>query len=769
MATETHPTYIPLEARTIRVKGIVQGVGFRPFVYAAAREHGVVGDVANTSAGVVIHAEGTPEALDAFVRDVDQRHPPLAHVVEVFREPAEVRGVRDFVIIPSTAGERAGTLISPDVCTCDDCFAEVDDPADRRYCYPFTNCTNCGPRYTIIGKLPYDRPNTTMAGFTMCAPCREEYENPEDRRHHAQPNACPVCGPRVWLTDAGGLEIECGDPVASAAGLLRQGKIVAIKGLGGFHLCVNAMDNGAVARLRERKHREEKPLAVMAPDLAAARTLAEVSDEEERLLQCRERPVVLLKKHADDPLAPLVSPGQGYHGVMLPYTPLHHLLLKQGLFAIVATSGNLSEEPVCIGNDEAVDRLSGIADAFLLHDRPILHRCDDSVGRTVAGSTRLVRRSRGYVPVPVFLRRKGPSVLACGALLKNTVCLSREDQAFLSQHIGDLENLAAYDFLAEVVEHMCRVIEITPEIAAHDPHPDYLSTKYAMETGLPRVAVQHHHAHVVACMAENRITGPVIGLSADGTGLGADRTVWGGEVLIAEEHEYLRAGHFGTVPMPGGDVAVKNPWRMAVSYLVDAFGDDWRDRAPDFAARVGEEPARITEAMCRKGLNAPPTSSLGRLFDGVAAMVGQRLSVAYEGQAAMELEWLGLGVEGEPYEADWEEREGVLVCAPAPIVRQVVEDLGAGVAGPVVSARFHATVARLFLHACERIRTSHGLSRVVLSGGVFQNARLLSELSRLLEKGGFDAYTHRLVPTNDGGLALGQAVAAAAMAEKGLP
>jgi hydrogenase maturation protein HypF len=657
------------------------------------------------------------------------------------------------------------TLISPDVAVCDDCLREMFDPADRRYHYPFINCTNCGPRYTIIDDIPYDRPKTSMRHFTMCPLCQAEYDDPLNRRFHAQPNACPACGPQISLWDSRRQPIRTADPIAAAAELIRQGKILAVKGLGGFHLAVDALNAQAVARLRQRKLREEKPFAVMSPDMAAIQRYALIEPAEESLLRSIQRPIVLLEKTPSHCLADEVAPRNRYVGAMLPYTPLHHLLLRCGFTALVMTSGNRSEEPIAIANDDAFERLADIADAFLIHDRDIYLRSDDSVVRQAAGAARFLRRSRGYVPVPVFLKQALPPILACGAELKNTVCLTKGGQAFVSQHIGDLENLATYEFFQKTIDHMQRILAVRPELIACDLHPDYLSTRWADEQAdIPKVRVQHHHAHIVSCMAEHRIEGSVIGLSCDGTGYGPDGTVWGGEVLIADAAGFERAAHLSCVPMPGSAAAIREPWRMAVSYLDDAYGEGFGSLDLPVLRKAGVDQVNVIRKMIAKRINSPLTSSLGRLFDGVAAIAGLRSRVSYEGQAAMELEMAARSDAVALYEYAVD-GDGPWRVPPAPIVRGVVADVRNECPVSMISVKFHNTVIALLADLCERVRRVHGLTRVVLSGGVFQNARLMTGLIPALEARGFEVFSHRLVPTNDGGIALGQAVIAAKSVE----
>lgn len=712
------------------------------------------------SSGVMIHIEGRREDIDRFRNALCADLPPLAQITELAETPDTVRHLDAFTILPSTADINRSTLISPDVSVCDDCLKELFDPADRRFGYPFINCTNCGPRYTIVSDIPYDRCHTSMKHFVMCDRCQAEYDDPHDRRFHAQPNACPVCGPRVFLVNSEGAPIPCDHPIAQAADFLKAGKIMAIKGLGGFHLAVDAGNTPAVERLRERKRREEKPLAVMSPDLKTIREYAFVTPEEESLLTSFRRPIVLLRKKIPSWISDAVFPRNPMIGVMLPYTPLHYLLMHQGLWALVMTSGNLSEEPIAIDNDEALDRLSGIADAFLMHDRPIYLRSDDSLMRHVAGADRVIRRSRGIVPVPVFLRQPLPTVLACGAELKNTVCLVSKDRAFLSQHIGDLENAAAYDFFCMTIEHLQRILDISPERIVCDHHPDYLSTRYALErrdAGMHVMQVQHHHAHVVSCMAENKIDGKVIGLAFDGTGYGLDGAIWGGEFLIADEIGFDRAAHLAYLPLPGGSAAIREPWRMAVGLLFSVFGEGmWHLDIPLFR-EMDAKRIRFLQDMIVRNINCPQTSSMGRFFDAISAIAGIRYISVYEGQAAVELEMQADNGEKGAYPFEWLTGDGYRVL-PHPIVEGVLQDIQNDVSPAVVSARFQNTLVRMSTALCRNIRQDSGLNRVVLSGGVFQNERLLTGLIHELSAASFTVFSHSLVPTNDGGISLGQAV-----------
>ncbi|MEE9496515.1 MAG: carbamoyltransferase HypF, partial [Desulfobacterales bacterium] len=626
------------------------------------------------------------------------------------------------------------------------------------------NCTNCGPRYTIIDDIPYDRPKTSMKHFTMCPICQAEYDDPGNRRFHAQPNACAECGPHIDLYDNTRQEIATPKPLEKTVELIKQGYIIAIKGLGGFHLAVDAENDLAVANLRKRKHREEKPFALMSFDVESVQSYAKVGTEEGKLLKSPQRPIVLLKKREPNSISKEVAPRNRYFGAMLPYTPLHYLLLSRGFTALVMTSGNLREEPIAIDNDDAFERLSDIADYFLIHNRDIYLRSDDSIVRKAAGAIRFIRRSRGYVPVPVFLNKKVPSILACGAELKNTVCLTKGNQAFLSQHIGDLENLATYDFFKLTIRHMKRILDINPEIIAFDLHPDYLSTRYAEELqDINKIQVQHHHAHIVSAMAENRIDDPVIGLSFDGTGYGTDGAIWGGEILIADTEKFYRAAHFAYVPMPGSTAAIKEPWRMAVSYLYDAFGDKFWDLDLPLLKEMDIIKVKIMVDMVNKKINSPLTSSLGRLFDGIAAITGIRYKVAFEGQAAMELEMLAADKVADIYNYEWITTEGHKILT-RPIIQGVVNDMVNGIHPSVISRKFHQTLIRLFADLCGIIRKENGLNRVVLSGGVFQNSILLTGLIKVLEKENFKVFSHTQVPANDGGISLGQALVAAAVA-----
>ena len=764
------------------VRGVVQGVGFRPFVYGLAQQHNLVGLVGNDSGGVFIEVEGEATAVSLFHQALSQNPPPLAHIEQVTVDNLPVQNSRDFVIVPSQAQAAANTLISPDICLCDDCLRELFDPQNRRYRYPFINCTNCGPRFTIIKDIPYDRPLTTMANFAMCPDCQAEYDNPLDRRFHAQPNACPVCGPAVWLeisnpysANSNPYSVSGDEAIAAAQAFLVAGQIVAVKGLGGFHLACDATRDAALATLRERKGRVDKPFAVMARDVATVRQFAHLSATEEALLTSKERPILLLTPKANNPLSKLVAPGHNTIGVMLPYTPLHYLLLGQNAPLatgysplLIMTSANHSSEPIVKDNDEARERLATLADAFLLHNREIYGRCDDSVVRVVGNlngkpttDNRLpftddclpIRRSRGYAPFPVKLPHAVPPLLAVGGELKSTFCLAKGSYGYMSQHIGDMENLETLTAFETAVSHYKTIFRTEPEKVVCDLHPGYLSTRWAQEqTALPVIAVQHHHAHIASVMAEHGLDGrsPVIGFSFDGTGYGSDGAIWGGELLLADYAGFERVAHLKYVPLLGGDVAVQRPYRLALAHL-HAAGLPWDDDLPCVAACPPAE-QRILRQMIARNLNSVPTSSLGRLFDAVAALLGVRQTVSYEGQAAIELEALAAPDVAGSYQFALTANS----FDAAPILADIVGDLRAGVATAVIAARFHQAVANLMVQLSLQARQQYGLNQVALSGGVFQNVTLLETAVRSLHQHNFDILTHRLVPPNDGGLALGQ-------------
>lgn len=754
--SETSETTI---RRRIDIEGIVQGVGFRPFVFQAAQQCGVHGFVLNDARGVTIEVEGAGEVVEQLIDRVRDEYPPLASISRFAVTELMPTGETGFTIRSSDHGREVKVQISPDTFVCEDCRRELFDPLDRRYRYPFINCTNCGPRYTIVTGIPYDRPKTTMVDFPMCDDCRAEYEDPCSRRFHAQPNACPVCGPRLRLVDHCGTDVV-GDPLTVAVGMLRDGKILAIKGLGGYHLAVDATNDAAVRELRRRKGRDEKPFALMLRDLPAVARVALVDERERRLLSGVERPIVLLRQRDGHPLAPSVAPRNRYFGVMLPYTPLHELLLAEPFAALVMTSANFSDEPIVFEDDEARERLGEIADLFLQHDRRIHMRTDDSIARVMGGEALLLRRSRGYTPRSLLLPAPQPAVLALGAELKSTICLTRDDRAYLSQHIGDLKNVETDRAFAGTIRHLETILELQPERVAHDLHPDYASTRFAEQLHeLPRIAVQHHHAHLASCLAEHGEQGEAIGVIFDGIGYGDDGTIWGGEFLLGDLSGYRRVGHLRQVPMPGGDAATREPWRMAFSYLDAAFGEDLPP-LPLFEG-VPESDLKLLRQMISRRINAPMTSSCGRLFDAVAALAGLRGRVNYEGQAALELEMtIAPGFVPEGYPLDLQQREGVWLLDPAPLVRAIVADVRQGKTPGEISGRFHLGLAEAIVLLCRELRQEHRIDRVVLSGGVFQNRFLTERTDALLRDASFRVLRHSLVPPNDGGIALGQAVVA---------
>ncbi|HJT57458.1 MAG TPA: carbamoyltransferase HypF [Ktedonobacteraceae bacterium] len=803
-----------IQRRRIIIQGIVQGVGFRPFIYGQAQRRGLAGFVLNDSNGVTIEVEGASELLDEFERALCQEPPPLARIDSIVSNEIEPRNETSFTIAHSHAGAERNALISPDTATCDDCLYELFDPQDRRFGYPFTNCTNCGPRFTIVQDVPYDRTKTTMRVFPMCPACQQEYENPLNRRFHAQPNACPVCGPQVrlidwkWRNDSRALS-ENISPITIAAQYLAKGAILAIKGLGGYHLACDALNVEAVQRLRQRKHREAKPFALMVPDLETARQICSVNDAEAQLLQSYKRPIVLLGRRgrliapiadlsaparssnmAPPQIAPDVAPAYKTLGIMLPYTPLHYLLLND--FAtrvgpnrpavLVMTSGNLSDEPIAYQDEDAQERLAAIADGSLTHNRAIHMRCDDSVVRVTAAGEQLFRRSRGYAPEPIPLSFDLPMpVLACGGHLKNTFCLGKGRQAFISHHIGDLENLETLTSFREGIAHFQRLFDIYPQAIAYDLHPEYLATKYALDTDmLQKIGVQHHHAHIASVLAEHGLQGPVIGVAADGTGYGTDGAVWGCEIMSADLNGFERLAHLAYVPLPGGEQAVRQPWRMAATYLHQAYGDAFLDLDIPLVHRLNRSTWRTLSQMAARGINSPATSSLGRLFDAVAALVGLPIgagvepyagTLLYEGQAAIELEIAALASVPKAFENT---QQNIYPCTlkkrdaqatlldVTPMIRAIVSDIQQGKPVSVIVHCFHRTIAELLATTCAGVRAQTGMNIVALSGGVFQNRLLLEQLVIRLENMAFQVYINRCVPPNDGGLSLGQIAVAAA-------
>ena len=754
-----------MERRVILVRGTVQGVGFRPFVYGVARELGLGGFVRNQVSGVSIEIEGETGAIESFISLLKSRLPALAQIDEISWSAGEVRGEKSFRIEASDLGAAGQIVIAPDAATCEDCLRELFDAGDRRYRYPFLNCTNCGPRLTIVTGAPYDRGRTTMAKFEMCAACRAEYEDPANRRFHAQPTACPVCGPRLLAMDGQGKAIEVGDAVRWFAEAILSGKIGAMKGLGGYHLICDAEDAGAVGELRRRKHRYEKPFAVMVSDAAAARELCEIDAAEEELLVSRRRPIVLLRKRSNVRVAEAVAPGNPMLGVMLPYTPLHHLLMREtGGRALVMTSGNRSDEPIVIDESEAVEVLRGVCDLYLAHDRPIHVRCDDSVTRVVGGMESPIRRSRGYAPQPIALPVEcAAPILAVGGQLKGAFALGRGKRAILSHHMGDLDHFKAFSAFVKDVALYERLFDFKPGLIVHDLHPDYSSTRYALGRGIECLGVQHHHAHMASCMAEHGLIGPVIGVSFDGTGYGLDGAIWGGEFMVGDFRDFKRVGRFRYVAMPGGEKAVREPWRMAVAHLMDAGTE-----CGGFTARMDPHAVHMLETMIRRKFNSPMTSSVGRLFDAVASVIGAADRVSYEGQAAIRLEELGsMTAESGSYPVEISvEPDGTWVVDTRPIILSVASEANAGVEKEIISHRFHATMCKIVLEMCLKIFEATKIREVVLSGGSFMNQLMTMGVCDELGRGGFAVHRHRLVPPNDGGLCLGQLMIAASKTAK---
>lgn len=776
-----------MERRAIAISGTVQGVGFRPFVHGLAARLELDGFVKNQAGGVRIEVEGEPEPLDHFMSQLVDRSPPLARIEELSWQRCTPIGRRGFVIQPSDTGATGPIAISPDIATCDQCLEELFDPANRRYRYPFINCTNCGPRLTIISGSPYDRPRTTMAGFEMCPACRMEYEDPSDRRFHAQPVCCAVCGPRLELLDGNGQIVRVANPLISFRDAIRAGQIGAIKGLGGYHLVCDAENPAAMAELRKRKHRDEKPFAIMT-DLESAERLCEIAPEERALLTSPCRPIVLLRRRRGGAAAVeagcenkiafgLIAPGNPWIGVMLPYTPLHHLLLHDMGRPLVMTSGNRSDEPIAYREPEAMDQLRGIADLFLTHNRPIHVRCDDSVTRVIGKIESPIRRSRGYAPQPASLPIPCPApILAVGAQLKGTFALGKDRRAIISHHMGDLDHFSAYRAFERDIELYEKLFAITPEYIAHDLHPDYASTRYAVKrspsAGAGIIAVQHHQAHIASCMVENGLTEPVIGVAFDGTGYGLDGAIWGGEFFVGNLGGFKRAAHLRYIPLPGGDSAVREPWRVAAAYLVDAGAE-----CEMFECRQNPESLRTVRSMIEKKFNSPMTSSVGRLFDAVASLCGARDKVSYEGQAAMQLEWLA---SDEPSGAAYPYNVAVssvpeslaisatplLQINTRPLIRAIVNDVNGGISASRIARRFHTTLAGLAADVCVHLHKITGINAVALSGGVFMNKLLSMELQQRLATSGLSVYRHQKVPPNDGGLCLGQLAMAASQIRK---
>ena len=792
MAGEEHCEGMNMVRLRVVIRGAVQGVGFRPFIYRLAEELRLSGWVSNSPQGVLIEAEGDKSTLIAFLLRIEKEKPSRSAIQSLEYTFLDREGFDRFEIRESDLSGEVDALILPDLSTCPECAAEIADPCNRRYRYPFTNCTNCGPRYSIIESLPYDRPNTSMKDFSMCPECRAEYDKPNDRRFHAQPIACHACGPHLELWDAAGNVLSTREAALLASvEAIRSGKIVAVKGLGGFHLMADARNERTVRSLRTRKHREEKPFAVMFPSLADVKGECTVSELEERLLMSPENPIVILARHPSSEagrsvVTPSVAPGNPYFGAILPYTPLHHLLLGELGFPVVATSGNISDEPICIDERQVLEKLNGIADVFLVHDRPIVQRVDDSIVRVALGREFVVRRARGYAPLPVMTKESADgSILAVGANLKNSVALAKNSNVFVSQYIGDLDTTDAQDNFRTVIKDLTRLYNAEPTAAVCDLHPDYFSTQYAMTSGLHVVQVQHHYAHVASCMAENQLEGTVLGVSWDGTGFGLDGTIWGGEFLLTNERSFERVAHFRRFMLPGGESAIREPRRAAVGLLYEIFGDSLFDRNDLLPLKSFTSTELILlRRMLSEHVNAHATSSVGRLFDAVSSILGIRNIAKYEGQAAMELEWM-IGAskrdekypytitecrptngetaspenipaqqgQGPKWEIDW-----------APTIRELIDDMKRSVKVSMMAARFHNTLSSVVVKIAKKV----GVKRIVLSGGCFQNMYLLERTVHLLEEQGFRPYWNQRIPCNDGGIAVGQIYAAERLRDEGV-
>jgi len=777
-----------IKAYLVEIGGVVQGVGFRPFIYTLAASLGIKGLVCNIGTGVAIEAEGPEQELGQFIKLIRQKAPPLSQIRNIKVSETGLKNYSSFTIAKSIRQDGGDIFIPPDMAVCDDCIKELFDRNDRRYLYPFINCTNCGPRFTIIGDTPYDRVNTTMKAFEMCTFCNSQYTDPSDRRYHAEPVSCPECGPQLRLLDAQGTDVNAEDPIGLAAELLSKGNIVAIKGIGGYHLACDALNDSAVHTLRVRKHRDEKPFALMADSLGTVKRYCRVGPEEEDLLTGIKKPIVLLEKLDHVRLPEDIAPMNPYLGIMLPYTPVHLLLFhphpsgmagNAKLVLLVLTSGNISSEPIFYRDSEAVKGLKGIADYFLVHNREIYTRADDSVTRIFMGREYILRRSRGYVPSSVTVgipsvsaSKNGVSVIGVGGELKNTFCFNRKNEFYISQHIGDLENLETYEAFERSIAHLSSMLRVKPEAVAYDLHPDYLSTHYALSSGIGiKIPVQHHHAHHASCMAENGLEGKMIGVVFDGTGYGEDGCIWGGEFFTGGVEKVDRIGHLDYVPMPGGEASVKEPWRMAASYLLSLFPDfDLRlfqaevsqAEGISFFKGITSDSLKTISQMIAKKINCPLTSSMGRLFDAVSALIGIRNIITYEGQAAIELEYLTARGDYSSYGFEIRKAEKFFIIKTNGIFSGIISDIKNRVPKEIIAAKFHESVSEIVLAGCEEARTETGLDRVALSGGVFQNITLLDKSVRKLKKRNFKVYIHSRVPANDGGISLGQAVTAAA-------
>lgn len=728
-------------------------MGYRPFIFGMAKKYGISGYVSNTNTGVLIDAEADDTDLINFETLLRQRHPPKALLTEILIEELPLNGYKDFVVIESFLSPQKSLLITPDLSLCQNCLNEVLHNSNRRHLYPFTTCTSCGPRFSIIKDIPYDRCRTTMSKFSLCPECSNEYNDPSNRRFHTEPNACKACGPKLTLYKEG-KTIE-GAPIKETIKLMKNGEIVAVKGLGGFHLVCDAQNDNAVKALRERKGRDKKPFAIMSYDTKTVSTYCDITEEERKLLESQENPIVLLRKKGASAISKHVAPDNKHLGVMLPYTPIHYLLLKDSFLAIVATSGNRSEEPIAGNLEEARKELKGITEYFLDHNRDIFARIDDSVAKVISKKESIVRRARGYVPRPIVLKKDVKQILATGGELKNTFCITKGNYAFLSQHMGDLKSMNSLNQYRKTIEHFKSLFDINPEAIAHDLHPEYLSTKYAKEQNIKLIGIQHHHAHIAGCMAENGIEDKVIGIAFDGLGYGTDGKIWGGEFLVADFGSFTRFGHLKYIPQPGGDAGAREPWRMAVSYLYNAF----KKELP-LMDEIDKNKINVITEMIDKNINCPETSSMGRLFDAVSSMLNICHSNTFEGQAAMELEMVAKEKTEDHYDYLIERVNGEFIIDPIPTIVEIVNEVKKGIQKSVISAKFHNTIAKIILNMCLLIKGETKLTKVALSGGCFQNKYLTEKTIKLLTSNAFEVYTHSCVPCNDGGISLGQAVIA---------
>ncbi len=747
------------ERRKIEIRGIVQGVGFRPTVYRLAKEYDLKGSVFNDSKGVTLDIEGSSQNIGCFLEELKKNPPPLSDIEEIQTEELPVKEFDEFKIIESEESEEKTTLVSPDIATCEDCKKELLDRQDRRYQYPFINCTNCGPRFTITEELPYDRKNTTMKKFEMCEKCRTEYENPEDRRFHAQPNACSKCGPHLELLDSKGKKLK-GNPINRAIKLLKKGKIIAVKGLGGFHLACNARDKKAIKILRERKMRPYKPLALMAKDISVISEFVHISDKEKELTSSPRTPIVLLKKNEKNPLPDNIAPNNNFLGFMLPYTPLHILLFEK-LEVLVMTSGNKRDEPIAFDNQNAIKRLEGIADYFLIHNRDVWIQADDSIARIVDDEPLLLRRSRGYAPQPLRCpTRNEKKIIGFGAHKHNTFSISRDDEIFVSHYIGETDNIETIKAFERGIEHFINFFDIPPDLAVVDLHPEYQATKFgkkwAFDNNKPLIEVQHHHAHIASCLVDNQLDEKVIGVAWDGTGYGEDGKIWGGEFLIADLEEYERKAHLQYIPLPGGDITVKEPWRMGAVYLYDIFGNSFRRLDIDFVKTLDNKKWSFIKTMIEQRVNSPLTSSIGRLFDAVSSILGIRSSINYQGQAAIELEMIAKEDEHEFYKFDIIKSINTYIIDPKKVIESIVEDIKKGTANEYISIKFHKGLAEMIVDVSNLLREGTGINKVCLSGGVFQNIVLRNEATKRLKEEKFKVYNHKKLPPNDGGISAGQ-------------